>query len=265
MLVALSRPRVKNAFSDDLYLDLISVLNSVSQDDSLSAIVLTGDGSYFSSGADLKGNFMPEDDGASRDTLNKPAGQFMMTLLSFPKLVAVAVNGPAIGIAVTLLLHCDLCFCTRQATFWTPFTRIALVPEFCSSTTLVETMGMAKANALLMLGEKIDAETALAWNLCSRIVKDCDASGDPFHRNSLGSYLCREIDKRLLELPRGHQTAQVSIVEAHCNDFSSPKGLILHYVLYLLTGVCFHGERSSEVPLATNLQRGIDCTRPAVR
>jgi peroxisomal 3,2-trans-enoyl-CoA isomerase len=209
LLVAISRPRVKNAFSDDLYLDLVSVLNSVSLDDSLSAIVLTGDGSYFSSGADLKGNFMPEDDGASRDTLNKPAGQFMMTLLSFPKLVAAAVNGPAIGIAVTLLLHCDLCFCTRQATFWTPFTRIALVPEFCSTTTFVETMGMAKANALLMLGEKIDAETALSWNLCSRVVKNCDASGDPFHRNSLGSYLCHEIDERLLKLPRGHQTAQV--------------------------------------------------------
>lgn len=209
LLVALSRPRVKNAFNDDLYLDLIDVLQVVGTDESLSALVFTGDGDFFSSGADLKGNFMPEEDGASRDTLNLPAGRFMMELLSFPKLVAAACNGPAVGIGVTLLLHCDLCFSTPQATFWIPFTRIALVPEFCSSTTLVETMGMAKANALLMLGEKIDANTALQWNLCSRVVQGCDTSGDPFHLNSLGSFLSREIDERLLQLPRGHQTAQV--------------------------------------------------------
>jgi len=209
LLVALSRPRVKNAFSDDLYLDLVDVLQEAAADETLSALVLTGNGSYFSSGADLKGNFMPEEDGGTRDTLNKPAGKFMMALLSFPKLVAAAVQGPAVGIAVTLLLHCDLCFCTPHATFWAPFTRIALVPEFCSSTTLVETMGVTKANELLMLSRKIDAETALQWNLCSRVVKDCDASGDPFHPNSIASYMSREIDEQLLKLPRGHQTAQV--------------------------------------------------------
>jgi peroxisomal 3,2-trans-enoyl-CoA isomerase len=214
LLIALSRPRVKNAFSDDLYLDLVDVLQDVAADDSLSALVLTSEGSYFSSGADLKGNFMPEEDGGTRDTLNKPPGKFMMALLSFPKLVAAAVQGPAVGIAVTLLLHCDLCFCTPQATFWAPFTRLALVPEFCSSTTLVETMGIAKANELLMLSKKIDAETALQWNLCSRIVNDCDTSGNPFHPNSLGSYMSREIDEQLLRLPRGVQTAKVR--EALC-------------------------------------------------
>lgn len=209
LLVALSRPRVKNAFSDNLYLDLVDVLGAVATDDSLSALILTGDGSYFSSGADLKGNFMPEEDGETRDTLNKPAGKFMMALLSFPKLIAAAVNGPAIGIAVTLLLHCDLCFCTPHASFWVPFTRLALVPEFCSSTTLVETIGLAKANELLMLSKKIDAETAQQWNICSRVVKNCDTGGDPFHSNSLAVCMSREIDERLLKLPRGHQTAQV--------------------------------------------------------
>jgi enoyl-CoA hydratase/carnithine racemase len=50
----------------------------------------------------------------------------MMTILSFPKIIAAAVNGPAIGIGVTLLFHCDLCYCTSNATFWIPFTRLAL-------------------------------------------------------------------------------------------------------------------------------------------
>lgn len=50
----------------------------------------------------------------------------MMAILSFPKIIAAAVNGPAIGIGVTLLFHCDLCYCTSNATFWIPFTRLAL-------------------------------------------------------------------------------------------------------------------------------------------
>jgi enoyl-CoA hydratase/carnithine racemase len=131
LIVALSRPRVKNAFSDDLYLDLIDVLQDTAADDTLSAIVLTGCGNYFSSGADLKqGTFLPED-GSRRDTLNLPAGRFMMSLLAFPKLIGVAVNGPAVGIGVTLLLHCDLCHCTDKATFWIPFTRLALGKSAC--------------------------------------------------------------------------------------------------------------------------------------
>lgn len=211
LLVALSRPRVKNAFSDDLYLDLVDVLQLAKVDDSISALVLTGDGDFFSSGADLNGNFMPDEEGGSRDTLNLPAGKFMMALMGFPKLLGVAVQGPAVGIGVTLLFHFDLCFCTPQATFWAPFTRLALVPEFCSSTTFVEAMGQAKANELLMLSKKIDANTALQWNICSRVVQGCDSGGDPFHSNSLGSYMSREIDERLLKLPRGHQTAQIFV------------------------------------------------------
>lgn len=124
VVVALNRPRVKNAFSDDLYLDLIDVMDHVAADDSCAAIVLTGTGSYFSSGADLKGtNFYT----TNRDTLNATAGRFMMAIIEFPKIIAAAINGPAVGIGVTLLLHCDLCYCSSEtATLWAPFTRLAL-------------------------------------------------------------------------------------------------------------------------------------------
>lgn len=254
MIVALSRPRVKNAFSDDLYLDLIDVLLETAGDESVSAVILTGDGSYFSSGADLNGNFMPEDDGGTRDTLNKPAGRFMMALLTYPKLIAAAVQGPAVGIGVTLLLHCDLCYCTPQASFWAPFTRLALVPEFCSSVTFLESMGMAKTNDLLLLGRKIDAETAVQWNLCSRIVNDCHGGDDPFHSNSLANYMSREIDERLLTLPRGDETAQVrrtnqqgvSLVLSFCSR--------AHDSL-LYAGLCRHDSRWSENTSATGLSR----------
>jgi peroxisomal 3,2-trans-enoyl-CoA isomerase len=216
LIVALDRPKVKNAFNDHLYLDLIACMDLVVADDTFSGIVLTGTGDFFSSGADLSSNFLAED-GGPRNTLNIPPGQFMMALISFPKLICAAVNGPTVGIGVTLLFHCDLVWCTRACTMWAPFTRLALVPELCSSVTFTECMGLSKANEMLLLGRKIDADTAVHWNIASRMVEDCNAT-DPFQSNSLAMLLAREIDTQLLQLPRGHQTAQV-----FCNLIRGPR------------------------------------------
>lgn len=206
LLVAFSRTQVRNAIDDEVYDDLVDVLQRAASDDSLSAIVLTGSGDFFSSGADLRGgNFSPEPGG--RRTAQKPAGRFMLEIITFPKILAAAVNGPAVGIAVTLLMHCDLVHCASSATFWAPFTRLALVPELCSSVTFRETMGMSKANELLLLSREISAQTAMDWGISSRVVHNCDTSGDPFHIGSVASRMCREIDERLLSLPRGPQTA----------------------------------------------------------
>jgi enoyl-CoA hydratase/carnithine racemase len=207
LLVAFSRPQVRNAIDNRVYNDLIAALKLATSDDSLSAVVLTGSGDFFSSGADLRGGtFSPEPGG--RRTEQKPAGRFMLEMIAFPKLLAAAVNGPAVGIAVTLLMHCDLVHCTSSATFWAPFTRLALVPELCSSVTFRETMGLSKANELLLLSREINAQTAVDWGISSRVVHDCDTSGDPFHGRSLASQLCCEIDARLLSLPKGPQTAR---------------------------------------------------------
>ena len=189
-----------------VYEDLIDIMNFVEHDPTFSAIVLTGSGPYFSSGADLStGAFVPEPNG--RRTRNKPAGRFMLSLIRFPKILASAVNGPAVGIAVTLLMHCDLVHCSDKATFWAPFTRLALVPELCSSATFIESHGLSKANELLLLGKKIDADTALNWNICSKVV-NIEGAIDPFHTNSLASKMCTEIDKKLLSLPLGERTSE---------------------------------------------------------
>lgn len=207
LLVALFRPAVKNAFNDDLYEDLIQVLRESSEDDSIAALVLTGEGDYFSSGADLRGgSFVPEVSG--RHTLHKPAGRFMMAMISYPKILGAAVQGPAVGIGFTLLMHCDLVWCSELANFWAPFTRLALVPEFCSSETFLNSMGMSKANELLLLGKSIDADTALKWNICSKVVSSSRLSKDPFAPTSLAGSLCSDIDKSLLSLPNGDKTAR---------------------------------------------------------
>lgn len=208
LVAALSRPKTRNAFHDELYLDLIDLLQSAEADSTVSAIVLTGDGEYFSSGADLKnGQFQPKRGG--RNTLDQePSGRFMMALLRFTKVIAAAVQGPAVGIGVTLLMHCDLVFCSSRATFWVPFTRLALVPELCSSVTFIESMGLSKANELLLLGRKIDARTAVQWNICSRLIDNDDSSGDPFSDNSLASIMAKELERRLFSLPLGEKTSE---------------------------------------------------------
>lgn len=210
LLVALSCPKSRNAFSDEMYMDLIHLLDYARDVDTITAVVFTGDGPYFSSGANLKELDNVQKD--QRNTLELPSGKFMMAILSFPKILAAAVNGPAIGIGVTLLFHCDLCYCTPNATFWIPFTRLALVPEFCSSATIIETIGLAKANELLLLGQKIDANTAVQWNICSKVIENSNSSiDDPFHSSSIGIQVCEHIEKNLLSYPFGKESSTIFV------------------------------------------------------
>lgn len=124
--LTLNRPSRKNAFDYALYDALSAALERAAADERILVAVVTGAGDYFSSGADLKAADMPETSAA-----RSPVGRFMQTVLQFPKILVAAVNGPAVGIGTTLLPHCDMSFACESATFWAPFSRIAVVPEFC--------------------------------------------------------------------------------------------------------------------------------------
>lgn len=131
------RPRVKNAFNDALYQQLIQAINEYEADENLHALVITGHGDFFTSGADLEHAFKgmnTADESAVLPSQGWPK-KFMHAMLECKKVIAAAVNGRAIGIGVTLLLHCDFVFAVEHATFWTPFMRIGIVPEFASSYT----------------------------------------------------------------------------------------------------------------------------------
>ena len=214
ILVALNNPRKKNTFSDQQYMDLIDMLHSVENNDSIDAVVITGTGDYFTSGADI-GSFFAladyieehEERGVILQT-NSP--KFMMTVINFSKMLVTAVNGPAVGIGVTLLPHCDMVYATEDSSYWTPFSRIAIVPEFSSSITFVENMGVMRANQMLCMGEKINANQALECKLLTGIMEGCDKSGDPFVDESIGVKVCKKINDQLLSLPHGGKTARVS-------------------------------------------------------
>ncbi|RLN97712.1 hypothetical protein BBJ28_00007796 [Nothophytophthora sp. Chile5] len=155
------RPPAKNAFNDALYEQLTAALDEFEADASLHAFVITGNGEYFTSGADVKETASILGDGKVRPPSESPSKVFMLKMLDCKKLLVAAVNGPAIGIGVTLLLHCDLVFAAESATFWTPFLRIGVVPEFASSYTFPHLLGPAVANNLVIRSKVFTAKEAL--------------------------------------------------------------------------------------------------------
>ncbi|GLE08462.1 hypothetical protein PINS_up019645 [Pythium insidiosum] len=169
LVAELCRPRVKNAFNDAVYQQLVAAIEQYEADDALHALVITGHGDYFTSGADISAGLSVDENG---DALVPSKGwpkKFMETMVRCPKLLVAAVNGRAIGIGVTLLLHCDLVYAVEQASFWTPFMRIGIVPEFAASYTFPHTLGPQLANDMLIRSREIDSSRALARGLVGHV------------------------------------------------------------------------------------------------
>jgi enoyl-CoA hydratase/carnithine racemase len=167
LLLRINRPEKKNALADAIYRGLAEQIARADQDPGIRALVLTGTGDSFTAGNDMvdflnqKGTF--ETTGAHT---------FMRALFDFRKPALSAVNGMAIGIGVTLLLHCDLAYAAESATFRMPFVSIGIAPEFCSTYLLPAMLGHRRAVELLYTGERFDARKALAAGLINGIVAD---------------------------------------------------------------------------------------------
>jgi peroxisomal 3,2-trans-enoyl-CoA isomerase len=189
--VTLNRPARKNAFNQQMYNDLSTMLDYVAAAPHISVVLLTGAGDFFSSGADVS------------DAADPRAGfaRFTAALMAFPKVVVVAVNGPAIGIAVTMLPHCDVVYAAGGATFATPFARIAVVPEFCSSYTFPRIMGTSTASELLLMGSTMTATEALAAGLVAKVQPR--AALLPFARARIDAALAHPFGAKSLTLFKG--------------------------------------------------------------
>jgi len=170
--IRLDRPAKKNAITTEMYAALGDALSAAAADAAVRAVVLGGSRDCFTSGNDL-GDFARAAQGAG-DT---GAGlRFLHTLAGFDKPLIGAVAGVAIGIGTTMLLHCDLVYAAPTARFRTPFVDLALVPEAGSSVLLPALVGPRRAAQLLLLGEQMDAPTALSWGLINAVVDDPDAA-----------------------------------------------------------------------------------------
>lgn len=166
----LNRPQQKNALSLAMYQSLANALQWAAQQTAqVRAVSLTGSEDSFTAGNDLADFLRAGLDSASALPKDSSVIQFMQALRQLPQPVVVGVNGLAIGIGTTLLLHCDFVYAADDAFFQMPFTRLGLCPEFASSLLLARRVGEARAREMLLLGEAFSAEQALSDGLINGV------------------------------------------------------------------------------------------------
>ena len=172
--VTLNRPQALNAWNKQFALDLLAALDRVAASEAARAVVITGAGRAFSSGADLKdaggGDFTPEGRPDVYKVLTERYHPIVQAIRELGKPVIAAVNGPAVGIGCSLALCCDLILAGESAYFLLAFVNIGLVPDGGSSLFVPSRVGMARASELALLGERLPAEQALEWGLINRVV-----------------------------------------------------------------------------------------------
>jgi 2-(1,2-epoxy-1,2-dihydrophenyl)acetyl-CoA isomerase len=180
--IELNRPQALNAWNEQFGIDLLAAVRELAEDEAVRAVVVTGAGRGFSSGADLKDGGAGEtaEDGrpAVYRRLTELYHPIMTTIREMPKPVLASVNGPAVGIGCSLALCCDLIIAAESAYFLLAFVNIGLVPDGGSSLFMPTRVGMARAAELMMLGERLPAAKALEWGLINRVVADADLAGE---------------------------------------------------------------------------------------
>ena len=165
--IRLNRPDKRNAVSGSMYDAMADAILLAETDETIRAVLFSGAGEAFCAGNDLHDFLAHPPEGTEG-----PGFRFLRTVSGASKALVAAVQGNAVGIGTTLLLHCDLIIAGQSARFSLPFVRMGLVPEAASSLLLPRLVGYCRAAELLLLGETIDATTALQWGLVNRVVED---------------------------------------------------------------------------------------------
>lgn len=163
--ITLARSDKKNALTMAMYTALSDALARAESDPSVRAVLLDAEGDAFTAGNDLSDFAAVAAGKLRRDDVS--TNRFLEALAAARKPYVAAVHGLAVGIGVTLLLHCDLVYVAEDAKLSTPFVNLALAPEAASSVLLPARIGYVRAYAMFALGESIDGRTAAAWGLAN--------------------------------------------------------------------------------------------------
>ena len=165
--VEIARPEKKNALTADMYRALADALAAAEADPAVRVILISGAGGNFTAGNDLA-DFLdhpPMDEDA-------PVFRFLNAFSTLQKPFVAAVEGVAVGVGTTVLLHCDLVYAGASARFALPFANLGLTPEAASSLLLPLRAGHARAAEMLMLGEVFSAQTALETGIVNAVLPD---------------------------------------------------------------------------------------------
>jgi 2-(1,2-epoxy-1,2-dihydrophenyl)acetyl-CoA isomerase len=239
--IELARPESMNAWNRQFGLDLRAAVEEVAADDEVRAVCVTGQGRGFSSGADLKdmaGQELTEQGRPDVYTvLTERYHPIITGLRTMPKPVVAAVNGPAVGIGLSLALAADLVVAKESAYFLLAFVNIGLAPDGGSSLFVPARIGFTRAAELAMLGERVYAPQAAEWGLINRAIPDTDFDAEVAAlvdrlaagataayagaKRQLNAWLYERMDAQL-ELE-----AQVQQEMAHSDDFVEGVGAFL--------------------------------------
>jgi 2-(1,2-epoxy-1,2-dihydrophenyl)acetyl-CoA isomerase len=172
LVVTLNRPDVLNSFHAAMADELVAVLNDAADDDSVRAILLTGAGRAFCAGQDLAavlpaaGRPMPD----LGDVVRRQYNPIIKAIRTLEKPVVCAVNGVAAGAGANIAFACDITLAAEGVSFIQSFTKIGLIPDSGGSFILPRIVGLQRAAALTMLGEKLPAERAKEWGMLYDVV-----------------------------------------------------------------------------------------------
>jgi enoyl-CoA hydratase/carnithine racemase len=167
LTLTLNRPEKKNALTKAMYQTLADAIDAAAGDAEVRCILIQGEGDMFTAGNDLS-DFAAA--GAAEGDETREHNPLLDALARARTPLVAAVHGRAVGVGVTMLLHCDLVFVADDALLTTPFVNLALVPEAASSLTLPARIGHVRAFSMFVLGEAVDAQKAVAWGIANAAV-----------------------------------------------------------------------------------------------
>ena len=188
LTLTLNRPEKKNALTRDMYSALADAINAAQDDKAIRAVIIRGSDSCFTSGNDVSDFINTPSSGP-----NSPVYRFLKAICHAEKPLIAAVNGPAVGVGTTLLLHCDLVYVADNARLKMPFVNLGLCPEAGSSFLLPRLLGHLRAAELLLLGEEISGQRAAEIGLANQALP----AGDAVYQAALNSA------ERIASLPPG--------------------------------------------------------------
>ncbi len=167
-----NRPEKKNAILQAMYTSLADSINAAATDPSVRVLVIAGGAEAFSAGNDMVDFMKAAQSGGSGG--ESPTIRFMNALAAFPKPAIASVNGLAIGVGVTLLLHCDLVYAGEDARFTMPFVNIGIVPEYASTYLMPRIMGHARAMEMVLFGEPFTAAHARECGMVNEVLPNSE-------------------------------------------------------------------------------------------
>lgn len=198
LTTTIARSEKKNALTNAMYGALADAIDSAASDREIRVILIQGEGDSFTAGNDI-GEFAAQ--AAGSGPAERHVFRFLDSLARTNLPLVAAVQGKAVGVGTTMLLHCDYVILSEDAQLITPFINLALVPEAASSHLLPLRIGHARAFEMFAFGDPLPAVTALTWGIANRVVSNAELQGE-----------ARRAAERIAAKPHGSMTAMKQLM-----------------------------------------------------